>query len=269
MSLRLVLVIIALFFSPLARADALVLVHGYLGDAGSWESKGVTSVLAAHGWANGGRLTIGTRGFDKASEPPRGRHGTLYAVNLPSTAPLMVQSDILWALMNKIFDRHPDEPVIMAGHSAGGVVARLALVRFGPGAVSTLITLASPHLGTPRALDGLDVIQDSGPFELVKEWVGGSDYRKAKHSGPALWDLSPPGPGSLLYWLNGQDHPDIRYVSVLRLPDRDGGDDVVPVFSQDMNQIAPLRGKAEIVRTFGDHYLRRGDGAVIAGLTGS
>jgi len=181
----------------------------------------------------------------------------------------MVQSDVLWALMNKVFDRHPDEAVVLAGHSAGGVVARLALVRFGPGPVSTLITLASPHLGTPRALQGLDIIQDSGPFELVKALVGGSDYRRAKHSGPALWDLSPPQPGSLLHWLNQQDHPDIRYVSVLRLPDRDAYDEVVPVASQDLNQIAPLRGKSERVPTYGDHFLRGGDGAVIATITGS
>lgn len=268
MSFRQLLIVLMLLLPALARADVVVLVHGYLGEADSWKSAGVTAVLAAHGWTDGGQVTVGKPAFDNRAAPPRGSRGTLYRVNLPSTAPLMIQSDILWTLANKIAAQHPDEKIIMAGHSAGGVVARLALVRFGPGAVSTLITLASPHLGTPKALQGLDVIQDSGPFELVKELVGGDEYRKVKRSAPALWDLSPPQPGSLLFWLNGQEHPDIRYVSILRLPDRDGGDDIVPIFSQDLNQIGPLRGKSEVVRTFGDHALRRGDGAVIAGIIG-
>lgn len=267
--MRLTALLALLFVACTARADVMVLVHGYLGDAESWESQGITAVLAAHGWRYGGQLTPGTRVFGSEPPPPPGRRGWLYTVNLPSTAPLMHQSDLLWALLQKVFDRHPGEPLVLVGHSAGGVLARLALVRFGRRDITTLISIASPHLGTPRAIDGLGIIQDSGPFELLKELVGGSDYRRAKKSGATLWDLSPPRPGNMLFWLNGQEHPDIRYVSVLRLPDRDGGDDIVPVFSQDMNQVATLRGKAEIVQTFGDHALARSDGLVIAGLVAS
>lgn len=257
--------IILLSFGALpARADVVVLVHGYLGKAAVWESKGISTLLARQGWAYGGRMSPG----DRPPVPVRGERGSVYAVNLPSTAPLMLQSDLLWAMLNKVFEVHPDDAVTLVGHSAGGVVARLALVRFGPGAVDTLITLASPHLGTPRALLGLDVIQDSGPFEILKEWVGGSTYRSVKGSAPTLMDLSPPRPGSLLYWLNSQTHPDIRYVSILRLPDRDGGDDLVPVPSQDMNQVPALRGKSEVMPTAGEHDLRRDDGVMIARLLG-
>ena len=252
--------------ATVCRADVVVLVHGYLGDADSWESRGVTTVLTSHGWRYDGQLSPGTRNFTSVGKGDSGRRGTLYTVNLPSTAPLTHQADLLWALVQKVFDHHPDEPVTLVGHSAGGVVARLALVRFGTRAVETLITIASPHLGTPRALDGLGIIEDSGPFEFVKQLVGGDDYRRIKRSGGTLWDLSPPRPGNLLFWLNAQPHPEIRYVSVLRLPTPDGGDDMVPVPSQDLNQVAALRGRSEVVPTFGDHYLARGDGIILARL---
>ena len=261
MRIRWLFLLLTLVTLPV-RADVVVLVHGYLGDASVWESKGIVKALIQRGWGYGGRLSPGER----PPLPVRGERGTLYAVNLPSTAPLMLQSDLLWAMVNKVFEAHPEEAVTLVGHSAGGVVARLALVRFGPGAVDALVTFASPHLGTPRALLGLDVIQDSGPFEVLKEWVGGNTYRRVKGSAPTLMDLSPPRPGNLLYWLNQQDHPAMRYVSVLRLPDRDGGDDLVPVPSQDLNQVPVLRGKSEVLPTAGAHDLRPDDARIIAGL---
>ena len=249
-----------LWLSPSAYGDVMILAHGYLGDGDSWESSGITRVLEKQGWANGGRLVPGTPAGN-ASGPAPGH--VVYTVDLPSTAPLTYQADVLWARVNQVSELHPGEPVVLVGHSAGGVVARLAIVRFGPGPVSTLISIASPHLGTPRALQGLDVIQDSGPFEIVKELVGGRDYRRVKQSGGTLWDLAPPRPGNLLYWLNGREHPEIRYVSVIRLPGPDGEDEVVPAYSQDLNQVPVLRGRAEVVPTPGDHALDARDGMLL------
>ena len=49
------------------------------------------------------------------------------------------------------------EKLILVGHSAGGVVARLVVLGNNPYRVDELITIASPHLGTVRAAQGLDV----------------------------------------------------------------------------------------------------------------
>ena len=40
-----------------ARADILVLVHGYLGSADSWEASGINSLLDANGWKRGGLVS--------------------------------------------------------------------------------------------------------------------------------------------------------------------------------------------------------------------
>mgnify|MGYP001815391509 FL=1 len=257
---KLLLFLFWLWLSPSASGDVMILAHGYLGDGDSWQSSGITRVVEKQGWVNGGRLVPGAPAADASASAPGNVIDTL---DLPSTARLAYQADVLWARVNQGSDLHPDEPVLLVGHSAGGVVGRLALVRFGPGPVETLISIASPHLGTPRALQGLDVIQDSGPFEFVKELVGGQDYRRVKQSGGTLWDLAPPRPGNLLYWLNGREHPDIRYVSVIRLPGPDGEDDIVPAYSQDMNQVPALRGQAEVVPTPGDHFLDARDGMLL------
>jgi triacylglycerol esterase/lipase EstA (alpha/beta hydrolase family) len=56
------------------------------------------------------------------------------------------------------------------GHSAGGVVARVALVNYGADTVAWLITIAAPHLGTERASEALDATDDSGLVGGIKRW---------------------------------------------------------------------------------------------------
>ena len=51
--------------------------------------------------------------------------------------------------------QYPAEPLYLAGHSAGGVVARVVLLGANPFRVAALVTIASPHLGTVRAAQGL------------------------------------------------------------------------------------------------------------------
>lgn len=253
-------VLIWLSIMPPASAETALLIHGYLGDGNSWKSSGIENTLTRSGWVNGGRLDAST---SPSRLGPDNSHPVFFTLDLPSTAPLTHQADVLWARVNQLDDYRPGEPVVLVGHSAGGVVARLALVRFGPGPVTTLITIASPHLGTPRALQGLDVIQDSGPFEFIKKLVGGNEYRQVKRSGVTLWDLAPPRPGNLLYWLNTKEHPALRYVSVIRVPGPNGSDEIVPTFSQDLNQVQSLRGRSEVIPTWGEHYLDASDGHLI------
>ena len=97
---------------------------------------------------------------------------------------------------------------------AGGVVARLVVLGNNPYRVDELITIASPHLGTVRAAQGLDIV-DSKPFfcpgpgiDFVKSVVGGGHYDYLKYSRGVLLDLLPAESGNLLFWLNRQSHPD-------------------------------------------------------------
>jgi pimeloyl-ACP methyl ester carboxylesterase len=263
MTRRLLAGLFFLLGSAAVRADVAVLVHGYLGSAHSWDTSGVNAVLAAHGW----RPLAAVMPAAPLPPVPADAGNSVYTVALPSIAPLAVQADYLSAALRGIEARHPGESVTLVGHSAGGVVGRLALVRGGVGQVQRLITIASPHLGTARALEALDATHDSGPIGWLKDFFGGNLYHTVKASTPLLVDLAPPVPGSLLYWLNAQPHPDIEYVSVIRTtPDGFAGDLVVPGFSQDMNQVPALRGRSSVVAAPSTHELLPGDGVLLAQL---
>ncbi len=206
---------------PATAGRSLVLVHGYLSDSGSWQRSGVLPVLEAAGWTLAGNWQ--STGSGVRLEPvgqPAGAFA-IYTVDLPSTAPLMEQARLLGGMLGAMAHRHPKDGVDLIGHSAGGVVARLALVNYGAGTVTRLITIAAPHLGTERAWEALDATDDRGVFGGIKRWfvkrqVGDDLYRTVQSSRGTLADLAPPAPGNLLYWLNGRQHPDIGYVAVVR-----------------------------------------------------
>ena len=261
--LRRLLVSLFLLGASVARADVAVLVHGYLGTPWSWDSSGVNAALASQGWRPAPPPTAGL--MPVAAIAPGGK--TVYTVALPSIAPLAVQAEVLGTTLRRIESRHPGERITLVGHSAGGVVARLALVRDGAGKVTRLITIASPHLGTHRALQALDETHGWGPVGWIKDFFGGDLYHTVKASTPLLVELAPAVPGSVLGWLNAQPHPDIDYVAVIRTtPDGMPGDWVVPGFSQDMNQIPALRGKSRVVAAPSDHELLPHDGLLLARL---
>jgi triacylglycerol lipase len=250
----------------LTRADVLVLVHGYLGHASSWEGSGVIRALQGQGWQNGGVLlnvggVISLRGASPASA-----EDIVYRVELPSTAPLLLQSRWLGAMLASLQVMHPQQKILLIGHSAGGVVARAALVQGLAPKVTALITIASPHLGTSRAAQALDFTDDSAPVSWLKGLVAGDKYQAVRHSRQLLIDLLPAAPGSLLYALNQQQHPDIDYVSIVRPGPVGLGDELVPAFSQDMNQVAALRGRSRVKVSASDHELDAGDGQVLVAV---
>lgn len=249
----------------LARADVALLVHGYLGNAGSWEASGVNAALAANGWQRAGIIVPGYLG---PLLPPPFASGPRksYALELPSTAPLAVQTDVLLRALRALEDRHKGEAFTLVGHSAGGVVARMALVRGGAGQVKRLITIAAPHLGTERALEALDATHSGGPFQIIKDFFGGRTYHAVKDSWPVLLDLAPAVPGSTLFWLNAQPHPEIEYVSVIRGAAYGLGDDLVPGPSQDLNNVPALRGRARSPVAAAGHGLSPLDGRVLADI---
>lgn len=247
-----------------ARAQVLVLVHGYLSGADYWDRSGVTTVLQQHGWQRAGVYTTapGRAGF--VAGPGQQAAHKFYTIDLPSEAPVVVQVYQLQGILDDIARRHGKEPLVLVGHSAGGIVARTALVRGGARTVTALVTIASPHLGTVRAEQALDATDIPFPFSIVTDIFGGDLYDTARRSRSLYVDLVRPQPGSLLFWLNGQPHPDIRYVSIVRAETGDGwGDYVVPAYSQDMNNVPVLRGRSTLVTIPAEHGLAPRDGALL------
>jgi pimeloyl-ACP methyl ester carboxylesterase len=247
-----------------ARADVLVLVHGYMGSAASWEYSGINAMLAANGWPRSGVLAGGAL---LAPGESSSTHKS-YAVELPSLAPALVQADHLQAMLAQIGARHPGEAIVLAGHSAGGVVARLVLVRGGAPDAKALITIAAPHLGTERALQALDATDTPWPFCLVQNFFSDGAYSAVKRSRGVLLDLSPAYPGSLLHWLNAQPHPDIAYHAIVTPGPAGLGDELVPAFSQDLNQVAALAGRAQTHPVASGHSLNPATGAAMVAILG-
>lgn len=254
------------------RAETLILVHGYLGDRGSWQRGGVEEALQQAGWEPAGSWVVQGRQVVWADRRATSGEQRYYRTELPSKAPLLVQAQALNAMRGAIGQRHPKDDVTLIGHSAGGVVARLALITGGQGQVRRLITIAAPHLGTGRAWQAIEATDDSGLFGRIKKWwvkrkVGDQAYNQVQQSRGVLADLGPPVPGSLLAWLNNQKHPDIEYVSIIRSAGYGfPGDRVVPAYSQDMNQVPALRGRSKAIPVAWGHLLEPSDARLLVGL---
>ncbi|MBF0429406.1 MAG: hypothetical protein HQL94_10825 [Magnetococcales bacterium] len=249
-----------------AKADVLILTHGYLGSATSWEYSGVVPILVANGWQRAGILQTGPGGVQELPAPGQTAKNKIYLIELPSAAPLGVQADYLAPMISMLTTRHPKERFILVGHSVGGVVLRLAMVRRQIPTPLALITLASPHLGTPRAEQALDATNDVWPIEIVKEFFGGDSYQTLKFSRGLYLDIVRQYPGSRLFWLNNQPHPDTRYFSLVRSTPFVMGDILVPGPSQDMNNIPALRGRAKTHIVAGGHELAYPDGFILNSL---
>jgi pimeloyl-ACP methyl ester carboxylesterase len=261
------LTIFLLLLSSAVRADVMLLVHGYLGDADSWEASGINDELDRRGWHRAGMFRGSPYGPQLFVTEHDDAENLVYVAELPSETPVMVQSDFLKVIIDIIQQQHPEQEIILVGHSAGGVVARMTLVRHQPKNIKALITIASPHIGTGRADQALDITKNHGPFNLVKSFVGGSGYDALKHSRGLMYDLRYPQPGNMLYWLNSQPHPDIHYASIIRLNNNGAtGDSLVPGFSQNMNNVPALQGKSSTFTTPTSHYLVRQDADTILAI---
>ena len=242
--------------STVANADSVVLIHGYLSSAAVWHRTGIVAMLHRNGWPFAGHF--GPLGFEPNSAGQKAPSRT-YTVDIPWAHPMAFQADVLNSFLRRIAARHPGEKIILVGHSAGGIAARMALVRGSVPEVSALITIASPHVGTPLAAVALEKTDDWGPFSVVKGFFGGKIYHTVRRSRGVLIDLLPPSTWNMLGWLNRQPHPDILYFSVVR----SHGDRVVPPFSEDMNQTPALAGRSYLILSGSDHELTPMDGVII------
>ena len=253
-----------------SRADVLLLAHGYLSNASTWEGSGVSTILAQKGWQRGGVLRAEPRGvqlWPARSNQAQATKNRQFLAELPSTVPLGIQANHLQSMVWYLAKRFPQEKIVLVGHSVGGVVARLVVVRSNIPKIAALITIATPHLGTPLAEDALDATSSPWPIEVLKDVFGGSGYQTLKYSRGLYIDLVQPRPGSLLFWLNGQRHPNINYVSVIRAaPFILWGDMLVPGVSQDMNNVPALAGRSSRFATASGHGLNPGDGQLLVDI---
>lgn len=224
---------------------------------------GVTPVLQQFGWRDGGNFIMTPQGPYNALPEAGKAENEFYTVTLPSRAPILVQARILNTYLQRIYAQR-QEPLILVGHSSGGVIARTWLVTSSSVPVTTLVTIASPHLGTPLA-DMADNIL-STPVSTAADVMG-----LEKWSGDAenfYTDLRTERPGRFLYWLNHQPHPAIRYVSIVRKnrlrPDKI--DFVVPDYSENMNNVAALRGHSAVITVDNSHFTNARDGYAVANI---
>ncbi len=253
--------LISISLSLPVQADIAVLVHGFLGSPSSWDKSNISQQLQAAGWNRAGVIFQTAEGAMLSQQSGQVAGNEIYSVVLPSRAPVMFQAVQLHNMISDLEKRHPDEDIVVIGHSAGGVIARAKLVKFGAGNVKKLITIASPHSGTGLAVYALNKSHGSGPFGVLKSVFGGEKYHIARSSTGLLLDLVPPHPGSLLYWLNQQPHPPLEYVSIVRGKSMHrNGDDIVPGHSQDMNNVPALRGKSQLYFLPTEHFLNPLDG---------
>ena len=254
-----------LTLSTATRADVLLLVHGYLSSASAWEVSGVNQILADNGWKRAGLYSAG--GFAEAAAADAKDTKKVVLAELPSEAPIGIQSDLLLHYLQDISTRFAGERLIIVGHSAGGLVARLSMLRTAIPDLVALVTIATPHLGTQRAAQALDATDVPFPISIIPDFFGGSNWDLLKRGRSLYVDLLPPAPGTLLFWLNQQKHPDITYYSIVRgTPYALYGDSLVPGYSQDMNAVPVLYGKSKLVTVGSGHELNPQDGFALAGI---
>jgi len=230
-------------------SQVMILLHGHLGSSIDWRISGFTNVLQDAGWRDGGVIDTVQDSTDLKPLQAAAPADTFYALDLPSEASLTVQAERLDAALKRILPRHPGEALLFTGFSAGGVVARLYMVRHPRLPVRALCTIASPHLGTESAEIAL-LAADSPLSEYAT--LFGAEF--INHSQALYKDLVREQPGSFLYKLNRETHPTAQYIALVRInSEAEPGDLVVPVYSQDMNNVIALRGRVQTLSGPGVH----------------
>lgn len=241
-----------------SRSESIVLIPGYLGDGDNWRDSGVTPLLERSGWGDGGHLDV-RQGWVQGRGGGSDRGRRFLTLTLDSQAPLLYQEAQLSAVLQLVQRRFPEEHMVLVGHSAGGVLGRLYMVRHPDTPVRALITIASPHLGTDKA--ELGMMAGQSPLGLIAGLLGAETLNRSQG---LYFDLAREYPGNLLYWLNRQPHPQAYYVSVVRTSNLPlVGDALVPAESQDMNRVYALYGRAVRLESGGAHGLSQEDGELL------
>ncbi len=265
----LVLFPLMLLLSEVSHAEVVVLLHGLLNNSSSWERSGAVDALQQMGWERAGRAQVGGPTGVLISRPPEKSRGNrvLYLADIPTLIPLEQQSELLEQIVIRLASNHPEEPIYLVGHSAGGVVSRMAVVRNKVPQIRALITIATPHLGSPYANLAHDLATLPYPFRLVPRLMAHEKYKVLRKSRPMIKGLTLARPGTLLHWLNRQPHPEIDYFSVIRRqPPSRAREALVPFWSQNMNNVAALEGRSTVLPVLAPHRITMGDGYLLGSL---
>ncbi|MGB1012396.1 MAG: esterase/lipase family protein, partial [Thiolinea sp.] len=147
----LLLIFSIIFLMPVqSRAETLVLIPGFQSKGMDWRLTQVATALQKRGWVDGGNFTLTRKGMLNPVKQQKRPAKIFYTVDLMTEARVADQARMLQEYLQEIYLRRK-EPLALTGHSAGGVVARHWLVTANNVPVNALITIASPHLGTPLA----------------------------------------------------------------------------------------------------------------------
>lgn len=257
-----VALLLFLLLPTIALADIAVLVHGYHSSGASWRGKGIVHLFTTRGWNDAGFYApySGNVAYPGRALKTTGNH--LVTAELPSEAAIDIQANLLGSYLIDIHNRFPDQPVHLIAHSAGGIVARLTLVNNPNLPVIQLITIATPHLGSPIA-EFADLAADS-PISAIGELVGSNELNRAEQ---LYKQLRREKENQFLFWLNRQPHPHIPYVSIVRSSGSlISGDRLVPPYSQNMAYVPAIGDKSSLILTSGKHGLKYSDGLVLLPL---
>lgn len=243
-----------------AQARTLVLIHGFLGNDMNWRTSGFVEPLKMTGWKDGGGYGYGPQRMF-LPRYPRLKGDVFYTVNLPSQANLQIQEQVLSHYLGHLYSQR-GESMTLIGHSAGGVVARLYAIDPMHLPLNGLITIASPHLGTPAA--NVAYVAGNSPLGMVASFAGGDEL---KDSRGLFSDLKEEEPNTFVYWMNHQPHPILHYASIIRsnakLSKPNKFDFIVPPHSQDMNNIWALKGRSGTAVVTENHSLNGKDGGIV------
>ncbi|MEZ5449229.1 MAG: alpha/beta fold hydrolase [Thiolinea sp.] len=240
-------------------AQTLVLIPGFMSQGMDWRFNQVTPALQASGWVDGGNYLMTRNGILNTVQLPQRPERVFYTLSLPNQAPIAYQGRILDQYLDLIYQQR-QEPLILVGHSAGGVVARDWLVRSNRVPVKALVTIATPHLGTPLAQ-----LSDWFSRTEMLNLANMLGFKQLPDAHGLFKDLREEQPGRYLYWLNHQPHPPLHYAAIVRNSQSPPEVDlIVPRHSQDMNYVYALRGQAERWNTDRGHFLSREDGYLLA-----
>lgn len=148
-------------FTPLGPPYPIVLAHGFFG----FEELGGSFVTYFYG-VKDDLAAMGERVHTPAVDP----------FNDSAT-----RGEALAAAVEAILAESRHEKVVIVGHSQGGLDARyVASTR--PEQVAAVVTIATPHLGTPA----IDLVQAATDNEVLREWVD----ELVRIVGRPLWDAS-------------------------------------------------------------------------------
>ncbi|MEJ2115161.1 MAG: alpha/beta fold hydrolase [Gammaproteobacteria bacterium] len=140
--------------SSAIHADTILLLHGYLGSSYEWQRSGIVGQLDSADWQNAGVLVLKKERVFSSKELNSDNYNHMrrfYSLELASEQPIEQQAGQLDQYVKYVRYHHPEEQIILIGHSAGGVVARFYMVKNPSEDLGALVTIASPHLGTKNA----------------------------------------------------------------------------------------------------------------------